>query len=456
MELTDDHRVTTVPSFQDRSGQVRVELLDILATIGEMLDEIGLVSEPARVAADRLLHNRFDIVVLGQYKRGKTTFINALLGDDLLPTAIVPLTNIATRVRHATQPSARVTFLDGQVQEIPLEDLPLYTTEKGNPGNAKRVLLVEVEFPATALRDGTMVTDTPGIASIFEQNTKAAMEYIPQADAAIFLVNADPPISEAERAFLKEVRPYLAKLFFVQNKIDQVSPEDQEESLAFTRAVIEETMGDHGIVIYPVSARMALEAKLAQDPEKLRLSRFDQFERDLHGFLQHSKGHALLASSASKATRLLASLKSRAELERQTLEMDPADLVAKAEAFNRHLDNVERARFEDKAVLRAQVGRLVAEFIDARIEAFQIKNLLRLRAALAAHARRPHRLSPLKFKEALRSHAMDLIKESLQGWEGAEEEALAQALRGLLRRASPTRPMRCWAGSPPTARRCLA
>jgi GTPase SAR1 family protein len=420
--------------MHDHLGQGRDDLLQILDAIGHLLDKVGLADQPAVVAAERLRHNRFDIVVLGQYKRGKTTFINALLGNDLLPTAIVPLTNIATRVRHATQPSARATFLDGQVQEIPLEDLPLYTTEKGNPGNAKRVLLVEVEFPATALRDGTMVTDTPGIASIFEQNTKAAMEYIPQADAAIFLVNADPPISEAERAFLKEVRPYLAKLFFVQNKIDQVSPEDQEESLAFTHAVIEETMGEHGIAIYPVSARMALEAKLAQDPAKLRLSRFDQFEHDLHGFLQRAKGRALLASAAGKATRLLASLKSRAELEHQALEMDLADLVAKAEAFNQHLGNVERARFEDKAVLRAQVGRLVTEFIDARLEAFQVDNLPRMRAALAAHARRPHRLTGLKFKEALRSHAMALIKESLEKWEGAEEEALAEALKGLLRR----------------------
>ena len=434
MESTSDQSASSAATLQGRLGRAREDLLKILDALGPMLEKVGLPPQPSLAAADRLRHNRFDIVVLGQYKRGKTTFINALLGEDLLLTSIVPLTNIATRVRHAPAPSARVTFVDGRIQEISLQELHLYTTEKGNPGNAKGVLLVEVEFPATALRDGTMVTDTPGIASIFEQNTKAAMEYIPQADAAIFLVNADPPISEAERAFLKEVRPYLAKLFFVQNKIDQVSPEDQEESLAFTRAVIEETMGEHGIAIYPVSARMALEAKLAGEPAKLWQSRFDRFEQDLHTFLQRAKGRALLASATSKATRLLASLKSRAELEHQALEMDLADLVAKAEAFNQHLDNVERARFDDKAVLRAQVGRLVADFIDARLEAFQVDNLPRMRAALAAYARRPHRLTALKFKEVLRSHAMALIKESLEKWEGAEEEALAEALKGLLRR----------------------
>lgn len=434
MEFAGDHAAGSAASAQHKVAQARASVLDTLTSLTSMLDEVGLSPQPALAAADRLRHNLFDIVVLGQYKRGKTTFINALLGEDLLPTAIVPLTNIATRVRYSPTPSARVTFVDGRIQEISLQELERYTTEKGNPCNAKGVLLVEVEFPSTALRDGTMVTDTPGIASIFEQNTRAAMEYIPQADAAIFLVNADPPISEAERTFLKEVRPYLAKLFFVQNKIDQVSPEDQEESLAFTRAVIEETMGEYGIVIYPLSARTALEAKLAREPAQLRRSRFDQFEHDLHDFLQRAKGHALLASATGKATRLLASLKSRAELEHQALEMDLTDLVAKTEAFNQHLDNVERARFEDKAVLRAQVGRLVADFIDAHLEAFQVDNLPRMRAALATYARRPHRLTALKFKEALRSHAMALIKESLEKWEGAEEEALAEALKGLLRR----------------------
>jgi hypothetical protein len=226
----------------------------------------------------------------------------------------------------------------------------------------------------------------------------------------------------------------MAKLFFVQNKIDQVSRADQEESLAFTRGVIEETTGERDVVIYPLSARMAVEAKLANDPLALRQSRFDRFERELYRFLQQGKGRTLLASSAGKAMRLLASLRSRAELERHSLEIDLADLVARADAFDRHLDDVERARFDDKAVLRAQVGRLVADDIDARLEAFQAEQLPRLRAALAAYARRPHRATPLTYKEALRGYAMGLIKDALQAREGAEQEALAGALKDLLRR----------------------
>lgn len=425
--------VTTVSATSVCVGP-RQALLDLLQGIARELVMAGGEPQPAHAVASRLRQNAFDIVIVGQYKRGKTTFINALLGEDLLPTAVVPLTSIATRIFYGPRVAARVRFLDGRSQEIPVGDLHLYTTGKGNPGNSKAVALAEVEFPGEALRDGTMLTDTPGIGSVFEHNTKAAVEYIPQADAAIFLVNADPPISEAERDFLTSVRPHLAKLFFVQNKIDQVSAADQEESLAFTRRVIEGAVGEDCIVIYPISARLALEAKQAQDRDKLARSRFDEFERELRRFLQRAKGRLLLRSAAGKAGRFLADLHSRAKLERRALEMDLQELAAKAEAFQRHLDDVQRARFEDKAVLRAQVERLVAEFIDARLEAFQADNLPKMRAGLAQYAREQQRLSPGKFRDALRARAMHIIEEALLAWGGAEEAELAEALKSLLRR----------------------
>lgn len=205
-----DHRgLATTVSFTPVSLELRQALLDLLERIVRALVEAGEDPQPVHAVAGRIRQNTFDIVIVGQYKRGKTTFINALLGEDLLPTAVVPLTSIATRIFYGPRVAACVRFLDGRTQEIPVGDLYLYTTEKGNPGNVKGVALAEVEFPGEALRDGTMLTDSPGIGSVFEHNTKAAVEYIPQADAAIFLVNADPPISEAERDFLTSVRPHL-------------------------------------------------------------------------------------------------------------------------------------------------------------------------------------------------------------------------------------------------------
>src|SRR5438309_7530961 len=95
---------------------------------------------------DKLETEQFNLVVLGQFKRGKSTLINALLGADLLPTAVVPLTSIVTIIQHGPQPRALVRFLDGRTLEGDVADLALYITERDNPANTRGVAQVEVAF----------------------------------------------------------------------------------------------------------------------------------------------------------------------------------------------------------------------------------------------------------------------------------------------------------------------
>src|SRR6266581_6007853 len=104
--------------------------------------------------ADKLETEQFNLVVLGQFKRGKSTLINALLGADLLPTAVVPLTSIVTIIQPGPQPHAVVRFLDGRTLEVDIADLALYSTERDNPDNNRGVAQVEVAFPSTFLGSG--------------------------------------------------------------------------------------------------------------------------------------------------------------------------------------------------------------------------------------------------------------------------------------------------------------
>ena len=94
--------------------------------------------------ADKLETEQFNLVVLGQFKRGKSTLINALLGADLLPTAVVPLTSIVTIIQPGPQPHAVVRFLDGRTLGVDVADLALYSTERDNPDNTRGVAQVEV------------------------------------------------------------------------------------------------------------------------------------------------------------------------------------------------------------------------------------------------------------------------------------------------------------------------
>jgi len=163
---------------------------------------------------DKLTNEVFNLVILGQFKRGKSTFINALLGEDLLPTAIVPLTSVVTIIEYGAEVSVQVQFLNGKAKEVPLSQLPTYITERGNPENREGVGEVTIFHPSPYLRDGVRIIDTPGVGSVYTHNTDVAYRYLPQVDAGVFVISADPPLSESEHQFLKDIRDYVDKIFF--------------------------------------------------------------------------------------------------------------------------------------------------------------------------------------------------------------------------------------------------
>jgi septin family protein len=116
-----------------------------------------------RTTCQKLSENRFNLVVIGQFKRGKTTFINAILGQDLLPTAIIPLTSIITVLKYGETLSIRVFFNDNTTKDIQLDELALYITEKHNPKNEKGVSYAEILYPSMYLQNGVQIVDTPGL-----------------------------------------------------------------------------------------------------------------------------------------------------------------------------------------------------------------------------------------------------------------------------------------------------
>ncbi|MDD3582379.1 MAG: dynamin family protein [Desulfobacca sp.] len=227
---------------------------------------------------DKLRQNRFHLVVLGAFKRGKSTLINALLGDQILPTAIIPLTSVVTILTYGEDLAIEVRFHNGPRRQISQAELVDYITEKGNPGNRKGVQEVEITYPSEYLKDGVRIIDTPGVGSVYSHNTEVAYNYLPQVDAAVFVVTVDPPLSAAEHEFLRDIRDYVHKLFFVLNKIDYVAETERREALEFTAQVLQGELAAEQIKIFPMSAKMALDGKTNGHPELLEASLLPPFE----------------------------------------------------------------------------------------------------------------------------------------------------------------------------------
>ena len=154
----------------------------------------------------RLAEDRFNLVVVGRFSRGKTSLMNALIGTDRLPMGIVPLTSVITTVAYGS--SERVIlrydrrFLD---QEIPLEALPQYVTQQGNPGNVKGVKEAEVQLPVEFLRRGFYFVDTPGLGSAIAENTRTTESFLPEADAFLLVTSYESPLSDEEMRFFRAV-----------------------------------------------------------------------------------------------------------------------------------------------------------------------------------------------------------------------------------------------------------
>ena len=231
-----------------------------LLRLAELAEELGSerVREETAVLAQRASEGRFYVACLGQFKRGKSTLLNALLGDCILPTGVLPLTTVPTVVRPGGSRGARVRFQGGSWMAISVDDLPQFVSEELNPENKKGVVGVEAFSPSALLAQGMCLVDTPGLGSVFEGNTAATQAFVPHIDAAIVVVGADPPISGEELALLRKVGKQVNELLVVMNKADRTSEEERRAARSFTTKMLEQNLGRSIGPIYEVSAEERL------------------------------------------------------------------------------------------------------------------------------------------------------------------------------------------------------
>lgn len=151
------------------AGSRTLDALDQLIAKASEASATALVHD-AQALRDRVREGRFFVACVGQFKRGKSSLINALLGEELLPSGVIPVTSVVTVVRHGER-RARVCIRAGGWQDIPVERIGEYVSERDNPENRKGVRALEVFCPSSFLERGLCLVDTPGIGSIFTGNT---------------------------------------------------------------------------------------------------------------------------------------------------------------------------------------------------------------------------------------------------------------------------------------------
>jgi GTPase SAR1 family protein len=336
----------------------------------------------------KLAQDRFLLAVVGQFKRGKSSLLNAIMGRALLPTGILPLTSAITIVRYGPREKMIVRYREHSFeQQQPLSRLSDYVTENGNPSNCKNVENVRIEYPSPFLRRGVEFVDTPGIGSIIEANTATTMSFLPQCDAAVFITGIDSPLTSAELEFLQETRKWAARIFFIVNKIDLVSCQEKEELLGFVQSKICESTGGTHVRLYPVSARRGLEAKLTGNEREYQDSGIKALVDDLSHFLSGERWTFFLSSIAGKALVPLEQELAELEIQLRSAALAEHERTAWNQSFRRGLESISSARRRILEDLASSAVQRLHQYWSSHMDSFLAEQEQQLRCRLAATCR---------------------------------------------------------------------
>jgi hypothetical protein len=246
-----------------------------LLRLGRLAQELGAepVAGEAHELAARVSEGRFYVACIGQFKRGKSTLLNALVGYPVVPTGFVPVTAVPTVIRFGDKLHARIRIRDGSWRDVAMSDLKEYITEELNPENEKALDGAEVFVPSPLLSSGMCFVDTPGLGSVFTGNTATTQAFIPHIDAALVVVGADPPIAGEELALVESIGTQVQDLILVINKADRTSDPERAAAAKFTREILERRLHRSMGEVFEVSAAERMENRgPLRDWEKLLAS----------------------------------------------------------------------------------------------------------------------------------------------------------------------------------------
>jgi small GTP-binding protein len=346
----------------------------------------GEHSEEVRRLKDILggIDELFLLVIVGEFNSGKSSFINALFGQKIRLEGPVPVDDRVTIMRYGEQTEER--------------SLSSFVTQKFAP----------VDF----LRNISIV-DTPGTNSVIKQHQEITEDFIPRADLILFITSIDRPLTESERQFLSFIQNWGKKIVIVLNKIDTKEDAETAEVLEFVDGKCRELLGFKPL-IFPIAAKLALNAKLGSNPRDWTRSRFEALEDYIFNKLGERERLQLKLLSPLDSARTIAG-KLQSEYTGK-LELISEDSV-KIKRIEEQLAAAQQEMRENFQKFILRVDALIVEFRDSGVDfldrSMRLRNINLLR-------------SETKFRE-------EFEREVVNGWRAKLDQTVNESVDWLVR-----------------------
>ena len=408
---------STSRTLDDRKAAIRA----VLARLAEAADVAGLDSvarDIRTVRIPKLDEERFSLVVLGEFNHGKSTFVNALLGQPVLPTGITPTTAVLAHLSHGPALRAELVMESGQRLPIDPARLADFATVEGlaghpaAPSGDDAIHYIDIQLPAPVLEGRLTIVDTPGVNDINEQRAEITYGYIPRADAAVFLLDGTQILTASERQFLEEriLRSSRERLIFVMAKADLLDDAELAETTRFAREHLARIVPEPAI--FAVSARRELAGKREQ-------SGFAPLLAHIGATVGTDRRRLLLDHALADGARLSAFVRQSLAMRRRSLELPLPELEERIGRARTRLAAGQKGLDAAAGTIRAETTALKAR---VRQDLAQFSG--ELRDALAADLEKVD-------GHDIRRYLSFFIQDTWKSWLEAEGEMMAAELERL-------------------------
>jgi GTP-binding protein EngB required for normal cell division len=325
--------------------------------------------KPQVIAISEILQesDMINVALVGRFKSGKSSFINSIIGRNIMPVAVLPLTSVITYVRYGPMDKAEVRFLDGKTKDIAFNELADFVTEERNPKNVKQVFRVDLELSCLREYAGVQFVDTPGFGSVYIHNTLTSREWLPRVGIAFLVVSSGHPFSEEDILLLKELDTYTCEIVILLSKADLVSSKEAGEVTDFIQNQVRQHL-NKDLRILPFSNKPGFESLRQEVYGFIQRTIADSYVQKSREIINHKfrsalfqcREYLLLAqSAANSAQESRQQLYQQLKQERQFLSAIQNEIRLTASDLKSRLQSDLPERFQEQRFLI--VNRLTDE-----------------------------------------------------------------------------------------------